>query len=360
MDYIIGILVPNYIYQDLKNKRVWKTLLYYEEMGQKIGVTPCFFRYKDIKIKKGKSIRGLINGHNGYSLHSVPIPKVIHNRTFVRKSKKKMSKFHSLRKKGTIIFNDDTYFLQKDKVCELFKNNEKLKDHIPDTREGTVNALHDMLKKHSALVIKPTSGAMGKGIFVLEKIKKKKWSMRYKHKKKIKRIVFKQHNLPDVLTNRLNNRSYIIQEKIPLATYQGRPYDLRVHVQREENGKWVVAAIIAKVAGQKSFLTNVASGGKEYLLEDILSHKLSYDKVYHDISKLAFRIAKYCDQQFSHIADIGIDIGITDDGFPFFIECNDLATYEGTQFKSGKGFEDIKSIYMNHIGYAYYLLTSSN
>lgn len=47
---------------------------------------------------------------------------------------------------------------------------------------------------------------------------------------------------------------------IALATYKGRPYDLRVSVQRGTTGKWQVTGVVGKVAGAGRHVTNVAKG----------------------------------------------------------------------------------------------------
>ncbi|WP_376768681.1 YheC/YheD family protein [Paenibacillus foliorum] len=47
---------------------------------------------------------------------------------------------------------------------------------------------------------------------------------------------------------------------MPLATYEGRPFDLRISVQRDASGEWQLTGIVAKIASKKTLLTNIAQG----------------------------------------------------------------------------------------------------
>ena len=58
-----------------------------------------------------------------------------------------------------------------------------------------------------------------------------------------------------------------------LATKNGRPFDLRVMVQRHPNAHWQVTGMLAKVAGKGFIVTNIRrSGGKVVTVENAIRH----------------------------------------------------------------------------------------
>src|SRR5690606_6475257 len=63
---------------------------------------------------------------------------------------------------------------------------------------------------------------------------------------------------------RSKGHSMILQRYIHLAKTRGRPFDLRVMVQKKPGrSRWKVTGMLAKVAGRRYIVTNIRrSGGK--------------------------------------------------------------------------------------------------
>jgi glutathione synthase/RimK-type ligase-like ATP-grasp enzyme len=162
--------------------------------------------------------------------------------------------------------------------------------------------------------------------------------------------------IPLHIAQTFKNKSYIIQKEIPIATYQGRPFDLRVSVQKNEHSFWQVTGLIAKVARSGHFLCNVAQGGQVYPLENLLRTypNLNIETVNDNISRLALNIVQELEEHVQGLADVGLDLAITRDGFPYFIECN--GRDQRYSFLNGGMMDTWKQTYFNPIGYARFLL----
>ncbi|CRF28773.1 Endospore coat-associated protein yheD [Mycobacterium tuberculosis] len=129
-------------------------------------------------------------------------------------------------------------------------------------------------------------------------------------------------------------------------------------VQLGSAGEWQITGYVAKAASKSRFLTNLAQGGKVHRLEDILQEEyphLNPRKVVRDISELALRIADHLGQHLPDLADLGMDIGLTVDGFPMFIECN--GKDQRYSFREAGMLDVWKASYENPMAYAKYLLT---
>lgn len=172
-----------------------------------------------------------------------------------------------------------------------------------------------------------------------------------------RKVEFKGNRLPSILRQRLRKMQYIVQQRLPLATYQGRPFDMRVSVQRDGTGDWQVTGIVVKVASSNHFLTNVAQGGSVHQLQNILAEEypqLQQQAVFDAIHDFSLRVARHLGCNLPNMADLGLDVGITTDGFPLFIECN--GKDQRYSFREAGMMEEWKASYYNPMAYSKYLL----
>ncbi len=346
----VGILVDQIVFKRIPrgNTKI-EMIAFYEEGGKMYEVTPCFFRLKDI-APDASHIKAYVKTDHKYRLLRIPTPKVIHNRSgSINESARK--RINLLVRKGIKVFNGYNGGIGKWGIHKLLIRQSSIKNHLPHTVKGTISSLREMMKRHSTLLIKPNRSSLGIGIKKLQK-DGDRWKLSYNKNDSIRF----QKSLPEKLKQVLRNRSYHIQQQIPLATYNNRPFDIRVSVQRNHTGNWQVTGMVGKVAANGHYVSNVHQGGTVYTLETIFQSypSLSVDKVKKEIEGLSIRIASHLSKHLPHLADVGLDVGITKEGFPYFIECNrrDLRY----SFREGNMWNVWKSTYTNPMGYARYML----
>ncbi|GHH99562.1 YheC/YheD family endospore coat-associated protein [Neobacillus kokaensis] len=348
----IGILVDGLIYSGIKHGvPYFERIHFYEAACKKHHLIPCYFRLKDLNIETGQ-VNGLVKGNNGkYELKDLQIPAVIHNRGlfFNNSSKEKLKR---LQRSGVMIFNDWNRY-GKLMVHQILNRDEDLSRHLPETRKASLENLKEMMEKHNELIIKPNSGSLGGGVILIKRIDNEQWTVT-SHQQ---RWPFTD-KLPDILQKKASSKYYIIQQRIPLAKSEGSPFDLRVSVQKNGTGEWQVTGIVGKVAKKGSYVTNVAQGGTCRPLWEIVGGipELDYDMIYKQIEEFSLQAVKELESHFPSLADVGLDIGLTEDGFPMFIECNgrDLRI----TFGKAKMMDVWKATYTTPISYARYLLDS--
>jgi glutathione synthase/RimK-type ligase-like ATP-grasp enzyme len=352
----VGILVENRAYKAIPRGRTrFENLSFYEEAAILYDFIPCYFRLKDIVLGENQ-IQAYVKGNdNLYKKQYVPIPKVIHNRGYSSKSNNK--KIQQLIGNDIIIFNKKNRF-RKLQVHKILLNSYELHAHLPMTLKANEKNIHKMLKIFDSLIIKPDNSSLGLGVMLINKTNNEyKWTFRNPETKRYESLSFKER-LPKRLLQYLEKRTYLVQQRIPLATYQGNPFDLRVSVQKNGTGNWQVTGIVGKVANDGHYLTNVARGGKAYPLDVLLKEKnLNKVEVYGAIKKFSIQVAQQLSSELDGLADIGLDIGITEDGFPMFIECNGRdfrITFRNAQMES-----TWKATHTTPLAYARYLLDTS-
>lgn len=350
----IGILISSLFYNELKRNKKRQIISFYEEAAKEYSLIPCFLRLEDIEPGK-KQARGYVMNANGtYTLTTIPKPLVIHNRGYQTSNSAKR-KIKSLQNEGILIFNEWNRY-GKFQIHKLLMKRADLLPHLPETVKFNSENLKAMMKKHKELIIKPSNGTLGKRNMKATRLADERWMLQYPYRDDWLEKILTAGQLPIILKKIVANEKFLIQERIKLAEIQQNPFDIRVSVQRNEHGAWQVTGMVCKVAKDGSFVTNVARGGTCLPLNEIIKNlpQLDLEKVNSEVESLAMKIAGHLGKHIANLADIGLDIGITKEGFPMFIECN--ARDLRVTFRNAKLFDIWKATYMTPVGYGKYLL----
>ncbi|MFD3261308.1 YheC/YheD family protein [Paenibacillus lentus] len=350
----VGILLNSSMYRGIPQRKTGQeSISNYEEAARANGFIPCFLRIGDMDTERNRSIAYVKSGYD-YVRMTIPTPKVIHNRALYRDSSVHR-KLRSLATQGIYIFNANNRY-GKNIIHRLLQDDPQLRDYLPDTAEATPESLHNMMLKYEDLILKPVRGSVGHGIMRLQR-DHLGWKLTHPAKARRGWITDRigRDSLPAWLHRQFIQTPYLVQERIPLAEYESRPLDLRVTVQRGALGTWGITGMFIKIAPQSSFLSNISKGGCPYpvqLLTQCIPARLVPTALYH-VEMLSLSIARYLSSRLPLLADLGIDIGLTLDGQPYFIECNGRDQRYG--FRKA-GLTDIwKETYQRPMDFARYL-----
>lgn len=352
MKEFVGVILPDGIYNVLMKGKNQINVDAYQDAAEKYNLIPVFLRVKDIKPGTHQ-IQAFIKRGTEYKIETFDLPKVIYSRSFLNKRQIKFLINHDI-----AIYNTKGISQNKYQMHKIINEKPELRPYLPHTEKGTIENLQTMMQEHTKLILKPANGSLGGGIIKLEKDNEGMWIFHYPIARRTWEEIIFYDELPQRLINTLKKKTYIIQEKIELATYQDLAFDLRVVVQRGDTGAWVLAGILCKVAANKDrFVTNISQGGSSLSFDRVFkSHPyLSYDKVYQEVSTISLDIAKHLENYTDHIADIALDLAVDQEGHPYFIESNFRGRYGNVRYK-GKRLEEWKAKHTNPIGYARYLL----
>ncbi|WP_317890261.1 YheC/YheD family endospore coat-associated protein [Paenibacillus sabuli] len=349
----VGILVNDSLYRGIpRGATGHEALGWYEEAGAAQQLTPCYFRLKDIQVRAG-TVRAYVRQEGRYVRRRVRVPQVIHNRAiyFTRKARHKLSR---LERSGRLVFNGWNRH-SKLLIHQIMMENEALRPHLPATEALAPDHLRGMMDRYDSLILKPASSSIGRGVMKLEREDEGEWALTWRNKGRLVRHRIGAE-LPLSLMRKLQARRYVVQQRLPLALLSGRPFDLRVSVQRAGDGAWTVTGIVAKVAAPDAFVTNVAQGGSVRQLDAVMADLAEADleQTRIAIEQFALRAAEHLSSRLPHLADVGFDIGLTETGFPMFIECN--GRDQRYSFQKGGMPAEWRATFANPIAYARYLL----
>lgn len=117
----------------------------------------------------------------------------------------------------------------------------------------------------------------------------------------------------------------IVQEGAPLLMYKERPIDIRAHLQRELDNRWVYAGDLIRVGGPDSIVSNLEGNGTVKptikVLISLFDNPDQAAEITHYLVKSAIHICNLLDEH-DIFMEAGIDFGVDAEGNLWVIEVN--------------------------------------
>ena len=257
---------------------------------------------------------------------SMPLPHVVYNRIPYREDEEKnyvqsaLKQFKSM--PNLHIYN--SHFFNKWHLYEKLGKESRVSHYIPDSVKcNSSKDLLKMLRKHALLYLKPIDGKAGKGIMTIE-TKTNGWILKQRiGEKTITKSFQSEHQLWMMIRSRMQI-GYVIQQGIPLATYEGRFFDIRVLIQKDITGTFRVSGIGIRVAGKNSITTHVPRGGSIASPDAVLGQVRSadYNEFMKRLNKTVLELASALESHYPGLGEMSMDIGLDNDGGLWFFEAN--------------------------------------
>lgn len=346
----VGVLISRRVFRDcLRENSPYESLALYEEGGRKEGFSPVFFTIDQIRFADW-TVNGVIRDGTGrLCWKRVPLPRVIHNRLKPMAHMPALTRLQHL--SGTILFNGENR-LDKWRVDRVLRQDPDVAKHLPDSALATKADLVRLLDLYRSVYVKPRDRSLGLGIFKVEKIGETG------EVKVIKAHGRRAWIRPLSALQQSVKPTHLIQQAVSLMELEGCPVDIRVAVQRGRTGAWEVSGMVAKKGLRWGIVTNVAAGGTslpmEQALEPTFPDPHSRGRIKAQIEKVAVATARQLCRKSPQLADLGIDIGVDQEGRVWVIEVNgrDLRI----TFRQAGERESWRKTYHKPMEYAGYLL----
>ncbi|UKS66750.1 YheC/YheD family protein [Rossellomorea marisflavi] len=292
-----------------------------------LGVIPFVFGEHDIQWEDGL-IHALFHFGDQWERHFIPFPTVIYDRLPNRRSEKKRS-FLSLKERLQGEYGIPWYnpgFFNKLDLFERLAGVEEAAAFLPETHQfQSISDLERMLATYRHVYVKPANGSLGNGIHKITYDRGKDgYFCRFKDgDQQVRLLRFK--NLESLVQSVMKGRkldSFIIQQGINLIEDDHRPLDFRVHTNKDDEGRWHVSAIAAKVAGSGSVTTHAKSGGEVKVLSELFAEDERH-VIETRLKDAAIRLSHSIEANMEgYVGEIGFDLGVDESGRIWMFEAN--------------------------------------
>ncbi len=328
---IIGVLV-NRVYSGNPEKLLGSITTFGREMsesGRQQGVFVYFFAPQEFHAQEGR-IKGW-HYYNGWNSAHFPVPHVVHNRLTTRRLENKTSVQHFMKDVkslyNTSIFNEK--YLNKNEVFQALNREAKVRVYLPESYSlRNMQMLKTMCGRHAVVFLKPVRGSLGKGIIRIVRQPNQTYACHFASVNGTRKQVYSGLKpLFEAISGRLRAQRYQIQQGLDLIEIGTRPIDFRALVQKNAKAQWVITSIVARMASQHHFVSNLARGGsliqvKAALVKSNLAPQRRRP-VYVKLKQAAVDIAHGIESQIPyHFGELGVDLAVDRSGKVWLLEVN--------------------------------------
>ncbi|MCD8511172.1 MAG: YheC/YheD family protein [Bacillus sp. (in: Bacteria)] len=269
------------------------------------------------------------------------LPDYIYDRVYYPPNERKLIKdtqeqINVIKKKAHFL---GTGLPNKWAVHQWLSQSEPLKPFLPQTEKLTPDSLQRFLNTYNKVAIKPVFGSGGYGFFAIEN-KQSGYVIESGDKTKEYTWTNDAYSLYQFLTEKLPAHNYMIQPFLPL-TIDGSPYDLRIVLQKKGDSQWKLVGKGFRLGKKGTYLSNLQAGGK--IVSKLRTSKETVARIKKDLPLIIKQLPKHMENYHEPLFELGVDIGISNDGRIWILEVNSKPGYEtvmktseimGKQFKA--------------------------
>lgn len=299
--------------------------------GERLAIGAYMFAPRDVNWE-----RRLVHGYTYSGLWPLgrwrrgvfPFPDVVYDRIQTRRTEwsAPYMRFRERLAKHVPAWFNETGFFDKWRMHQELSKSPALARLLPQTeRYSSPAQLERFLRAGRAVFFKPIGGSLGLGIVCVRRTASG-YSLAFQLKD---RAVF-QH-VPNLaraaarVDRAIRGRPYIIQQGLPLATWHGRPFDVRILMQRSQRGQWAMTKMYARIAAPGSFTANLSRGGQGAragaLLRRIFGARAGL--LLRQLYATGLECAREIERTVSGtVGELGLDLGIDRLGRIWLIEVN--------------------------------------
>src|SRR5699024_7867830 len=179
------------------------------------------------------------------------------------------------------------------------------------------------LNKYKNIVCKANSGSFGLNVYFIKDLEE---YIEVKLHKQVFKYT-KDEFIEFVDNTFIQTKSkYVIQPYIQSRTNDGNPFDLRVHLMKDRNGKWSIVRIYPRIGARNSIISNLHLGGSTCDLTTFLTKHITIKdrKTFtKSLRTFALKFADFMEKdQEDHFSELGLDIAVDENEKLWLFEVN--------------------------------------
>ncbi|WP_102271934.1 YheC/YheD family endospore coat-associated protein [Cytobacillus massiliigabonensis] len=255
-----------------------------------------------------------------------PIPEIIYDRCFY------MNDSHSSHCKAIVKWlktRKDTLFLghglpNKLKLYEVLANTSLSPYLLHSKPLSSGEKLIQSLSPQQSVMIKPVNGSQGRGIYLLEKTSSELHVQTDKQDTHLSRTFANFQSAIAWLTSLTSRQDYFVQPYVNLRYEGNLPFDIRTLIQKDEKGNWREICRGIRTGMKDGIISNLSAGGSITSFESWIQ-KLPMPQrefIRKELDDVLTKIPIILEQKFPPLFELGVDIGISDNGAIWVLDIN--------------------------------------
>lgn len=265
-----------------------------------------FFYFTPGKINfKTRIIHGKVLKNGEWVEQIFPFPDVVYNAgtSSCPNSKAKINKLRKM-----VPFTSHSVGTKNKVYNEIGKSLKFFYYLIPFDIISNKEIIYKYLERYQKIILKPTSGHQGEGIYYVEKV-----SDTYLVIEKTAKGILDKSAFDQFIDSAITQNAYLVQKYITCKTKNGNTFDFRIHIQKNCQGKWVVTTIYGRIGPDNSIITNLSNGGSAIEFKPLLKQLFprNHETLARKMNSLGLKLGAYLDKRYGKSFDeLGIDVGI--------------------------------------------------
>ena len=314
---LLGIFTTGFIEEDFDAPLGERTTFFKNLLQlQKQTYTVAFlFGPQHIHWKNGR-IEGYFYEDEKWKKKQIGFPSIVYDRLPNRKVAQARPILHiknKLQKEyGVPFFNPG--FFRKTEIFEMLARNPVTVHYLPETiAQPTFSQVFEFLHTHKFAYLKPEDESLGAGILkcLYHRGTKLYYASFYENGARIMRSFDRLETLLEATIGHRQLSDYLIQSGIQLLQQNGRPFDFRIHTNRDKTGKWQVSALAVKIAAKGAPTTHIKYGGEIQILEKLDFPDEKKRKWRDILYTAALQMSEVIEkEQEGFVGEIGFDVGM--------------------------------------------------
>jgi len=279
-------------------------------MAGSYGIELFLFSPEDVNLEKN-TISGLFIEYGKLVKREVPIPFIVDNKTIALPTDEWMVNFFDTFKMRTHFTRNMVYFAkmgQYNRITKFFKNKGFVDVAIPTLEvQKETDPMQLVEKLGDDIILKPDNSSRGRGIFGIKRQAERFLII----KDDAAALDMSIPELKSYIDELLSSKKYIAQKRVYSMTPSGRPFDIRVLVQRRNKDSYEYI-MYPRIGGGK-ILSNIAAGGSTMPIDSFLTENFSEEapEIKKMLEYFAMNFPPYYQKFLKHpFFDLGFDVGI--------------------------------------------------
>lgn len=258
-----------------------------------------------------RTVRGFVHvpGKVDWEAGEFPFPQAVYRRIAIpSKMEDEMKRFMTPHIFNTVRLGNKLIQFQ------LMSDDPALRRYLPETRSLASKADFDaIVDRYGRAYIKNTGRGAGAGAFRVEPRRRGGWRVRLQQKNRERNshagkvVVADFRKLMKFASEKVGRPwspdHWLVQQPVALASYRGRPFDVRVNVQKDGFGRWCIAGHVVRIASDQD--AAVTRRGDYRAIEPVFKRvwPRSFRSIARDIDAVSIETCRFLEAKLGLLGD---------------------------------------------------------